>query len=270
MFGKLLKYDFRSYLKSLLPVWGAILILSVVNGFTIPRSGYTYVEESNTFISSSLPLGLFVIAFIIMGVMTLVLTLQRFYQGLLGNEGYLMFTLPVSRSQLIGSKLLVSVVVQFLGAVTVLLSVLIIGTIWDANAVFSFISDAFRVVGQFFREEPDLGGPAALALLEVIVFMLATVAGNTLHIYAAISLGHLSSKHRVGMSVLAWVGLNSLFNIVGVRLALMAQNVYEAFSIETIEDGLLAGLAAILIYLIRDAICWAITEWVLKNRLNLE
>ena len=43
-----------------------------------------------------------------LGAYTCVVTIQRFYKGLLGQEGYLMFTLPVKNWQLVFSKALVS------------------------------------------------------------------------------------------------------------------------------------------------------------------
>ncbi len=41
-----------------------------------------------------------------MGVLTVVSIIQRFYKNLLGDEGFLMFTLPVSSTTLLGSKML--------------------------------------------------------------------------------------------------------------------------------------------------------------------
>ena len=43
-------------------------------------------------------------------VLCFVSTVQRFYKNLLGREGYLMHTLPVTETQLILSKLLTSMV----------------------------------------------------------------------------------------------------------------------------------------------------------------
>ena len=50
-------------------------------------------------------------------LLTLVLMVYRFYKNLMTDEGYLMFTLPVSRSQLIWSKLMVALAWGVLSAV---------------------------------------------------------------------------------------------------------------------------------------------------------
>lgn len=271
MFRKLLKYDFRSYFKSLLPIWGAILLLSVINGFTIPRMYLPEVEGLNAFITSVLPLMLFVTSFVIMGVMTLVLILQRFNQGLLGNEGYLMFTLPVSRTQLIGSKLFVSIVAQLISAVVVLLSLFIISLIMDFDSIFSFIPDAFRFMVDLFREKPNESWLGVLLLVELFVLALLSMAGNTLHLYAALSIGHLSQKHKVAAAVLAWVGFNTIFTISSVKLVSLTDVLLpDGLYLQTTQDILLFLLALIFAIALVDAIYWAVTEWVLRRKLNLE
>mgnify|MGYP006988889638 CR=1 FL=1 len=54
-------------------------------------------------------------------VMTVVLMVSRFYRNLLRNEGYLMFTLPVSAHALVWSKLIVSLVWFLLTALLIFL-----------------------------------------------------------------------------------------------------------------------------------------------------
>lgn len=59
---------------------------------------------------STLCFGLFMAAF----VLTLIIQIQRFSKNLLGDEGYLMFTLPASVSQHITAKLVVAVLLDVL------------------------------------------------------------------------------------------------------------------------------------------------------------
>ena len=64
--------------------------------------------------------------------------IQRFFRGLLGDEGYLMHTLPVSPWQLIGSKLLCAVVTTLLSIVVAILSILLIMPISWINILDMF------------------------------------------------------------------------------------------------------------------------------------
>ena len=56
-------------------------------------------------------LSMIIYGFLFFGIMvvSLVVVIQRFYKSLLGDEGYLMFTLPVETWKLVMSKLLVAI-----------------------------------------------------------------------------------------------------------------------------------------------------------------
>lgn len=90
-----------------------------------------------------------------LGVLTIVVTIQRFRKNLLGDEGYLMFTLPVSTSSLILSKCitaLIYAVLSFIVAVFTFGVLMLFGTsgillpeILDLfNTSFKWISENFR------------------------------------------------------------------------------------------------------------------------------
>ena len=113
MLGKLLKQDFRATARLILPVYAAVPVLGLFTGL-ITR---LCENQSNIWISilGSLVSFVFSLALIAAVVTTVVLMILRFYRNLMTDEGYLMFTLPVSTTELICSKLIVSVV-WFLGA----------------------------------------------------------------------------------------------------------------------------------------------------------
>ena len=96
MLFKLLKYDFRSMWKTFSLVWAACLVLALVNRFTLPFEGQT-----NVTIGPGDGILAFITALVFFGVLfamfvaVMIFVIQRFYKGLLGDEGYLMNTLPV-------------------------------------------------------------------------------------------------------------------------------------------------------------------------------
>lgn len=94
MLGKLLKYDFRSMWKQFSVIWPAALILAFLNRFTMfgmDNPGGSAFGEWMGVIS----MGLFGGVCFTMVILSAVFVLTRFYKGLLGDEGYLMHTLPV-------------------------------------------------------------------------------------------------------------------------------------------------------------------------------
>ena len=110
MLGKLMKYDLRSGIRTFALIWIGLAALAAINGLTlrIAFDGDIQSELAN-FIITVLPMVLLVALYVAMGIFMLVFIINRFYKGLLGDEGYLMFTLPVSVSEHIGSKLLTSI-----------------------------------------------------------------------------------------------------------------------------------------------------------------
>ena len=101
MLGKLIKYDLKALAKILAPLWGVLLVMGLIFGISI-RSNLDGI--GNTMIVFSLVVIVAVIVAIF--VMNVIIVIQRFWNGLLKEEGYLMFTLPVTTRSLILSKVI--------------------------------------------------------------------------------------------------------------------------------------------------------------------
>ena len=123
MFGKLLKYDFRSMFKQFAFIWPAALALALVNHFTVDGLDSTSTVGETT---AGVSMLVYVAILMAMFIVALVFAIQRFYRGLLGDEGYLMHTLPVKPWQLIGSKLACALVVTVVNILVAILSILLI------------------------------------------------------------------------------------------------------------------------------------------------
>ena len=144
MLRKLLKYELRSVYQTMLPLYGAVLIIGLINAIF---SGDRIPDDTVRNIS-----GIVYIALLIaMATLCLVIAVQRFYNGLLSEEGYLMFTLPVKPWQHIASKVLSASLMIVTGViVTVITLVLIfIGTGIDLN---DFAAEISYVFGAAFQQ----------------------------------------------------------------------------------------------------------------------
>ncbi len=103
MLGKLLKQDFRATARIMLPLYAAVPVLGLFTNL-ITR----LCENQNGFLIraiGALMSFVFSLSLIAAVVTTVVLMILRFYRNLMTDEGYLMFTLPVSTTELIFSKL---------------------------------------------------------------------------------------------------------------------------------------------------------------------
>lgn len=213
MLGKLMKYDLRSGIRTFSLIWIGLAALAAINGLTlrIAFDGDIQSELAN-FIITVLPMVLLVALYVAMGIFMLVFIINRFYKGLLGDEGYLMFTLPVSVSEHIGSKLLTSMIFQIGSfAVAVLSGGLLFAVLTPPN--FSDVAQAFQEAGRYLRVNPLPAG-TGWVVAEFIVYTLIAAAVSILQIYTAISIGHLAKKNRGWFALLAYVGISIAFSII--------------------------------------------------------
>ena len=109
MLKKLLKYEFKATARTYGTIYLALLFVAGLLGFTFRvENDFT---ESRVFDVLFTLYDLLAVALV---VVTIITVIHRFTRNLLGREGYLMHTLPVTEAQLVGSKLISSVGAFFL------------------------------------------------------------------------------------------------------------------------------------------------------------
>lgn len=209
MLGKLLKQDFRATARIILPVYAAVPVLGLFTGL-ITR----LCENQNGFLIraiGALVSFVFSLSLIAAVVTTVVLMILRFYRNLMTDEGYLMFTLPVSTTELICSKLIVSVV-WFLGALAVdALGLLVTGR-------FGSYQNAVRFQVTYTFGMPMTGAQSAGLIIEFVAFLLLCSVALCLMTYAAMAIGQSFKKNKGLMSVVfffvLWIGTRMLLTLI--------------------------------------------------------
>lgn len=98
MTGKLLKYELKATARVMLPLYLVMLLATLVMAVNLDSG------KVNNFILNTIINAAFFIAVFVCFVVGTLMILQRFYKNLLGSEGYLMFTLPVTTMQNILGK----------------------------------------------------------------------------------------------------------------------------------------------------------------------
>jgi hypothetical protein len=116
MLAKLIKHEFKATARIFLPILGTVLVLTGAAALTVKLGGILVLPGGTGWggpvlgLASGLLCLLTFIAMMAMMTAAVVVTIQRFYKNLLGDEGYLMFTLPVTPAQHITAKLAVGTV----------------------------------------------------------------------------------------------------------------------------------------------------------------
>ena len=275
MLGKLMKYDLRSCLRKFWMLWAGLAALAILNGYTINHVlNNNAFEGFLAFLFGVLPLILFFVLGVATAILILVFICDRFYKGLLGDEGYLAFTLPVSSAEHIASKALVSLILVVISGFVVAISAFLLFSVGDWTNFSSFLASVARGI----REIAWPKGTAGLAV-ELVLFLLVGSLAQTLHIYLAIAIGHLAKKHRVAYAILAYIGINIVLSIVANMLGSHGFKFLENLSVYIVDSSgfhgslrsaLLAGASLIFSQLVLCADYFFGTKVILDRRLNLE
>ena len=265
MLRKLMKHEFRATGRVMGPLFGLLLIAAIAARFSVG----VLLESSARFLN--LLGGLFTTAFVIaivgVCVMSLVLMINRFRTNLLGDEGYIMFTLPASVHQQIWSKLIVSAVWFIATGLAVVAAGFILvaqqGFWWEIRRGFAEI---FRHLTAYYA----FNGTAFLLELLALIFVGCCVL--CLEFYAAMAIGHSFANHKVLYSVLSFLGLQFVMQLLSGGI-LVGTN-YDILVVALPSDGVLAMHSVMLTMIVSTAVFGAvyyvITTMLLKKRLNLE
>ncbi len=282
MTGNLIKYEFRSGLRYIGIIWPALIVSAALLGIVFKVMNIVSPEDPQGIMNIIqlifdlvFPL-LYAAIFIAMIVITIFIVILRFYKGLLGDEGYLMHTLPVKPWQLITSKGIVACAVVMISIICAVLSVLILVGIDDISGLVTGGKEFFAVLG----EEPRL----ILVIIEVIILAIFGMMASIYHIYAAMAIGQLTGKHRLLASLGAYIAINialtvlaTVIIVIGDRLCLDVWISEWLWSIEAsavmnndwfimVQAGLGAAFAVVIVQL---AAFHVITERILSKKLNL-
>ena len=275
MLGKLLKHEFRATGRVMLPVLGVLILIALLFNLSV-----RFYDASTTVLVNVLfafVVFAFVAGIIAAEIIALVLMINRFYKNLLGEEGYLMHTLPVSVHELVWSKIIVSfvwflvtnlVIILVIGCTALFLSGTNLAEIFRDFPGWSEIWDELSKLGLYPRHFILLG-------LEYLLLILLGGVAACLHFYAAMALGHSFANHKGLLSVLFFIGISMFFNILNSMLgAGSIDNVEELFfaadsAIQTVRSmqtvmGAVAGWE-----LLQTALLYVATVLGLKKWLNL-
>ena len=266
MFSKLLKHEFRATGRILLPVYLLPLVTAILLNLQLNLGSDVPGRTAGTFlILNSI---LFTIALIGAGVMTVVLMVYRFYRNYMCDEGYLMFTLPVSTHQLILSKLLTAVVweVVYLLVSVVAVCLLLVGKPWGALG-----PDLQSLWDQLFSTVS--GWQIAGEIVKWSVFILLGTLASFLVFYAAIAVGHGFSNHKILLSVVFYFGFTTIIQmVISFSMAFGVIDMQGLMEESTTLSGFFDQYVLFLapVYVLEIVIFYSVTYLNLKRRLNLQ
>ncbi len=274
MLSKLLKYEFRSTAIYFLPIYAALILVSsffyIVNKISETIQGDIYMKFYHTLdILEAMSASIYVLLAIGLAVTTFIVIVIRFYKNLLGNEGYLMFTLPVSVEENILAKLIPSIV-WFLGSCVLGIFTIISAFFGGFNSFFGFIDIYPRDLG--IETVSQYITIFALLILGVI----ASLATIFLFYYLCMCIGQMFNSHKFIASAITFLILRSVFQVLGIVLMFSSFDTAIIYLISDMFDNLNPFNAVVLFFTLYDvtsfieaAILFFIDSLILKKKLNL-
>ena len=269
MLKKLIRYEFSSTYRFMLLIYSVLLGLSLMIGLGLRSELFERLESMEKsfhfgdillYIVGFGLLILFVIMSVVVMAGTFFYAIKRFYENILGNEGYLMHTLPVKHRDLVLSKTLVFVLWSMLSVIVMLISYTILLLLGGGREVFEII---------YFSLRDWIGATKpfhlTLFIVEGILVLAITYAQNYLHIYASMAMGFSRQRHRILFSVLFYMLLNFASSTIG-RYFLFPMQFYDASSIEMGHTYLFCTFVSGVVF---SFVFYFIAENFLRKKLNL-
>lgn len=208
---KLLKYDMRSMFN----VWWisslSVLVFFVIGTLSLRglmsvdslrgTTSFVSVNDGALTVIYTLLLILSFVAMVAYALLNMIMVLRRYYTNLFTDQGYLTFTLPVSRRQIMTSKFLMGYIymlgcsfVEVLGLATMV----IFGT-GEGLINYQFL-DGLRTVLQRIWE--NIGWMTVVYAVEILLAVLAAEACSLLLFYTCITVGSvLAKKNKIPVAI---------------------------------------------------------------------
>lgn len=267
MLGKLMKYEFRATAIYFLPIYVVLVLVSGLR-YVVSLISQKFSNGFSAFSGFSLS-AIYLLLALGLAITTFIVIIIRFYKNLLGTEGYLMFTLPVSVEQNILAKLIPSVVWFFGSCVLGMLTIApAMGLRFNDNPFTMFTSIRLGDVPE---------------ILLAVLMVIGSIAGTFLFYYLCMCIGQMFNSHRFLISAGAYIVIQTVLQILGIAFIWICASSFssQAFvawlsnafaSLDNIPSGSLIYLfliaANILSYGIAAALFF-IDSAILRKRLNL-
>lgn len=281
MLKKLMKHEYKATARFFLPAYGifaallAVQRLSLIGAVQLEKVG-GLAETLMTFFMGLVTV-VTVLGLMAMAIAPFVYAVIRFWRNMLGDEGYLSFTLPVSTGKNVMAKLLVAGTWFVVTSVVTVLCGILYGLTIDAAA----IGAGFASVGEAFsRSLHMIGGWTIVFVVLMLLAVLSQLARDLMTVYSSMSIGQMASHHKLLASAGAYVGIGfitaTILQVVMVCAAfLYGDSIVEFMNAVTFSavDGAMLICSILLVIVLYNMVIFTIhfflSRHFLTKKLNL-
>lgn len=276
MLKKLLRYDFKAIFKYW---WIGALTTLVLSGVGAGCGSILETEKElppSVIIFATIGMVLVVLSIFAFIIFAELLVYVRFYKHLFTDEGYLTFTLPVKRHQILSSKLISGFICGLSTIiVTVVDAAIIILTTFHKDI---FVEGWYDKVVSFLKEMvAESGIPYLTAFFgQLLIICLLVLILGVLFTYLCITFaGAISKKSKLASAILIYYGASSVSSIFMYMFYFFGASALvgwiDALQNENIQDTLLLVIMLFIIITLSMlcTLAYTFNYRLLDRKLNL-
>lgn len=274
MLGKLIKNEFVNRWSKTMVTLAGILFISVVEAILL--------EINDSVLSNNSYFSIFVWIFSVVYFMAMVggftsmiyASFNDFAKRFFDNQGYLTHTLPVKTSKIIFSRMICDIAVMVATVLVFPLAICI------SMRDFSFYESIYKELERFALLSGNVIDKSLIVviIIEIMVSFFLWGLFVLWMLNTSYSIGHMFKNKKLA-SVFSFLTIGALFAILNVILIMILDNININSIVIKIFGTSATGrisFAAVLMFVINllsvlgVAILACITNWICKNKLNLE
>lgn len=265
MLGKLMKYEWKATWKLLVPMDLFIVLMSILAYITVQLS---FFDSDNFLVNMTgvIIILTYIFSMFVIVVGTMIYLIYRFYTSVYGEEGYLLHTLPVDKHHIIIAKAVVSALWIILAAVLIYLSIIFL--LSTQKAFLETITDGYEYYASMVDSRNKI---TAFSMVMTLIASFFAMLARILKITACVSLGQLSSNHKVLSAFGFYYGIyfvQRIFVVIYyVVLALAAEASDYKYASSLFGTSWEFTLISSLIYCV---IFYFLTWYMMDKKLNLD
>lgn len=260
MLAKLMKYEWKATWKLLVPVNLLIVVMTFFACITV-RIDFFHSDNDGIIFSAVMIILTYVASMFAAMIGTAVFLIYRFYTSVYGDQGYLLHTLPVDKHHIILAKVLASGAWVLLSSVLMNMSILFLFN--EEEDIFVRFIDNINMMAEWAGATAVSG----FAVLMTFVAFLVEILARVLKVTACISLGQLSSNHKLMTAFAFYFAIYIVQQIMNAfyyaLLGYINTKTGNWYYGKSWEFSLISGL-------IYSVAFYAVTWYMMERKLNLD
>ncbi len=283
MLGKLFKHEFKSTYKVYGGLLLVVLVVTLLNILSLKAPMWTNVGS----VTRMTPLDALAIIMLITYFIMLIGIIWaffiysgvHFYRTMYTEQGYLTHTLPVNSHQIFVSKIIINgiwylivniaIVISVLGWVYMLMNSINLG--YGEASLWTIIMENRVEFGEIMKEifGSRIGSEIGILLLITPISVISSIA----ILFGSITIGQLSQKHKVLMSIVSYIVISIVLSIIRgvISFPISMRETAQIMEndINSIGIGASTWVSAI-VTLIAAIVLYFVSNYIVTKKLNLE